>query len=206
MDTVQKGFWRTGTKMIMGPWAAACSTSFGWLWILTHLSCCWKSVVVKCRDFCVRSLYVCRALTLALVDKLETLSMAFLRREDVTVATAAIRAAENWDSFLALPGFCSITSGKFLKTVISFGSLGFWMPSSNNLGSDFHRCFGTAVLIDPDWFLGLGTSGIWGLSGSPDVLWALSKNFVMILQWLSSLYKTNRDCDICQTQVSQHET
>lgn len=155
---------------------------------------------VRCLCLCVQS-----ALTLGLVDKLDTLSMAFLRREDATVATAAIQAAGSWDTLLALPGFCSITSGKLLRPVIDFGFLGFWMPSSSNLGSDFQRCFGTSVLIDPDWYLGLGTSGIKGLSGSPEVFWALSKKFVMILQWLSSLHKIDYDCDICQTQVSQHE-
>lgn len=108
----------------------------------------------------VRSPCLCvqRALTLDLWEKHYTLSMALVRRESVTAATAAIWAAGDWDILLALPRFCSITSGKLLKTVIDFRSLGFWMPSSNNLGSDFQRCLATGVFTDHDWYLGLGTS------------------------------------------------
>lgn len=112
----------------MRPWAAACSMS---LWLALNPNT-FKLLLKINRSQMqgsgeVRSLCLCvqSALTLDLVEKLDTLSMAFLRREDVIVPTAGVQAAGDWDTALALPGFCSITSGKLLKTVIDFGSLSF---------------------------------------------------------------------------------
>lgn len=100
------------------------------------------------------------AQTLDLWEKPNVLSMALVRREDLTVATAAIQAAEDWDVPQALQRFYSITLGKLLKMIIDFGSLSFLKPISNNLGSDFQRHLATAIFTDRDWYQGLGTSAI----------------------------------------------